>query len=94
MAGVTRSDSEATMTNDRVDTAELRAGADTAEPWLLLARLYVACAEIDRLRGVAEPKGDVTPIDSPSEICALIGCKRRDDHQHDVVEHPNRGGDL
>lgn len=38
----------------------------------------------------AEPDEERTPIDSPSEICAMIGCKRRDDHQHIVVEHPNR----
>ncbi len=37
-----------------------------------------------------EPAEERTPIDSPSEVCQLIGCKRRDDHQHIVVEHPNR----
>lgn len=44
-------------------------------------------------KALSEPGEERTPIDSPSEICPLIGCKRRDDHQHVVIEHPNRTRD-
>jgi hypothetical protein len=32
-----------------------------------------------------EPKEDRTPIASPSAVCGLIGCTRRDMHAHTVV---------
>lgn len=62
----------------------LQLGKAKVDPY----HLSVSIEEL--LAASAEPAEERTPIDSPSEVCPLVGCKRRDDHQHVVIEHPNR----